>query len=464
MRIHLPDIDNRTGPIYAAIAEALAGDIERGQLKPGERLPTHRQLARELGVTVGTIAHAYTDLARRGLVVAGPGRGGTTVRKLEPFGDQAGPGDSPGQTVIDLTTNRPATELFSKEMALTLGALSRRQDLASLQEYRSDAGAEAHRDAGAAWIARTALADAAAENVVVCNGTQHALCVALMALTRPGHAVFTEALTYAGLRAIAARLHLDLYGLAMDADGLRPDSFEEACRSGLAKVLVCVPSIHNPTTVTMPEGRRQDIAEIAVRHGVTIVEDDVHGPLLANRPPAIANFAPEHTVLITGTSKAIAPGLRVGYALAPQQLLGQLIAGVRATTWMASPLMAEIASIWINDGTAGKIIHDQRRELAAREAMAVKAFRGLSYKSHASSLHFWLQLPQPWRTDEFVGQARNHSVAVVPSEAYAVGRSDIPHAVRINLGAARSRAELEQGLNTLKDVLSHPPEPTNPLA
>ncbi|MBI3452053.1 MAG: PLP-dependent aminotransferase family protein [Rhodospirillales bacterium] len=459
MPIQIPDPAHRNGPIYAAIADAFAGDIEQGRLKPGVQLPPHRQLAHDLGVTVGTIAHAYTDLARRGLVVASPGRG-TIVRNLDSIADD--PESGPG--LIDLTTNRPATDMFGGELAETLGALSKRRDLSSLQDYRSDAGAESHREAGAIWVSRTAHLTVSAAQIVVCNGTQHALCASLMALTRAGDSVFTEALTYAGLKAIAAKLQIGLHGLPMDDQGLLPDAFEDACKAGKAKVLVCVPSLHNPTTVTMNEARRKAIARVAERYDIAIIEDDVHGPMLDDHPSPIAAFAPDRTILITGTSKAIAPGLRVGYIATPEGMTRQIIAGIRATTWMATPLMAEVASIWINDGTAWRIIDTQRQELAVRAARATRAFAGFGYECPPCSLHSWLKLPQPWRTEEFVDQARARGVAVIPAEAYAVGRLEMPHAVRINLGAARNRGELDRALQVLKDVLARRPEPLNPLA
>ena len=122
--------------------------------------------------------------------------------------------------------------------------------------------------------------------MLVTSGSQHGLTAVFATLLRPGDLVLTESLTYAGMKALAELLHVRLQGLPMDAHGLRPDAFEDACRAGAAKALYCVPTLQNPTATVMPEARRREIAHIARAHGVLIVEDDVYGLLLDPAPAA----------------------------------------------------------------------------------------------------------------------------------------------------------------------------------
>ena len=145
---------------------------------------------------------------------------------------------------------------------------------------------------GAEWIGRAGVA-ASADRVLVCTGSQHGLTVVLATLLQPGDLLLTESLTYAGLKSVAGLLHLQLAGLPVDAHGLRPDALEDACRARRARVLYVIPTLHNPTTAVMPLARRREIAEIAERHDVAIVEDDVHGLLPETRPAPLAALAPE---------------------------------------------------------------------------------------------------------------------------------------------------------------------------
>ena len=438
-----------------AIADALANDLAAGRVKAGTRLPTHRDLADRLGVTVGTVSRGYAEAARRGLVSGEVGRG-TFVR--EPPTPYLPLGAGAESALVDLSLNHPPVpEHESRRGVLqaTLAALSERRDLGALMGYPPDGGSPPHREAGAAWIRRTGI-EARPEDVLVCSGSQHAVFTVLATILKPGDTVLTERLTYPGMKAVASLLHLRLQGLPMDEDGLQPEPFAAACGGLGAKVLFTVPTIHNPTATVMPESRRLEIAAIARAHGVAILEDDIHALLPEERPRPLSSLAPELSYSITSTSKILAPGLRIGYVLAPPGMVDRLAAGIRATTWAAAPLMAEIATSWIRDGTADAILQDRRREAAARQELARGALQGADFRGHPHGYHVWLQLPDPWRSESFAAQLRREGVAVTPSEAFLVGRESAPHAVRLCLGAVSNRATLERGLRTVAEALRRP--------
>src|SRR5437762_14239985 len=158
MTIWRPDLRRRSGPRYAAIAEALAEDAAEGRLRPGVRLPTHRDLAGTLGVTVGTVTRAYAEAARRGLVSGEVGRG-TFVRAVAGPALSAPPPD--GRALIDLSANLPpagAEGVEAATLSRTLAALARRRDLARLLAYPPEGGLPSHRAAGAEWVGRAGLA------------------------------------------------------------------------------------------------------------------------------------------------------------------------------------------------------------------------------------------------------------------------------------------------------------------
>lgn len=301
--------------------------------------------------------------------------------------------------------------------------------------------------------------EARAEQILVCSGALHAMTVVFSTLTKPGDTIFTESLTYPGMKNIAHLLNLRLQGLRVDAEGILPDAFDEACRRGDGKVLYTIPTIHNPLGTKMPEARRREIAQVAAAHGVQIVEDDVHSFMLPSPPPPLSSFAPENSYYILSMSKSIAGGMRVGYLLAPERMVEPLATSVRATVWMAAPLMAEIASEWIKDGTADRLVEQKRAEAAARQEIARRALHGFEFEAHPFSFHLWLHLPPPWRSNEFTAQLRRHGVAVTSSEAFVPAREEAPHAVRVCLGAPRSRAQLEKGLAIIRKVLQDSPDP-----
>lgn len=455
MTIWQPQIAQRPGPKYLAIAEALADDIAGGQFAPGARLPTHRDLAGRIGVTVGTVTRAYAEVQRRGLISGEVGRGSfvrphATAAQLVQEGSPDGP--------IDFSLNLPASGDGERRLAETLGQLAR-EPLRALLEYGPTEGLPRHRAAGAEWLKRAGIADAG-ERVVVTNGAQHGMAVAFLALAKPGDVILTEELTFHGMKELASHLGLALAGLPTDAEGVVPEAFDEACRTQHPRALYCMPNLQNPTAAVMGKTRREAIAEIARRHKVFIVEDDVYGFLLGDKAlPPLAALAPELTYYVTSLSKSVAPGMRVGYVLAPAGKTEAIVSATRATCRMATPLMAEIAACWIAEGVADALVDFQRREVAIRREIATRVLAGIPCRTHPKSFHLWIPLPEPWRAEAFMAELKAKGVLVLPAEIFAVARAPAPHAVRVCLGAARGRAAVERGLGLLAATLRAAPQP-----
>lgn len=465
MTIWRPDLDSRKGPRYRAIADALADDIEAGDLAPGDRLPTHRDLAKALQVTVGTVSRAYTEAERRGLVSGEVGRG-TFVRAVAPEPVQFGEVSQADPELIDLRSSVPSIPLHddeSRAVASAFAELAGRPDLPAILGTQPYAGATSHRQAGAAWLRRLGV-EIDPRRVLVCCGAQHAMAVAFSALTRPGEAVFTEELTFPGMKGLANLLHLRLIGLPMDRQGLRPEAFEEACRRGDARVLYTIPSHQNPTTRVIPEQRRRELAAIAHRFDITIVEDDAYGFLLDDRPSPFATLAPEQTLHLSSMSKIAAPGLRVGFLAAPEPLIERLAAAIWASAWMAAAPLVEIVSRWIQDGTIDRFVIWKRREAAIRNEIARQLFDPSMIEALPCGYFLWLRLPEPWRSQEFLAEARRRGVALTPSEVFSTGRANAPRAVRISLVTEGSHTRLRDGLTVVADILRQDPRPWVGLA
>ncbi|SDB92151.1 MocR-like ectoine utilization transcription factor EhuR [Paraburkholderia lycopersici] len=468
----MPTLSRSSEPKYRAIAHAYAQAIDGGQMLPGEKLPAHRLLARKLGVTTGTVSRAYAELERCGMVVARVGDG-TYVAEPdadgarmpdrarpvpEPLERAAAPGAFPAASLIDLGQNVPMPTDEAFLLTQTLRELAADERLAGeLLLYQPEGGRRSHREAGARWLARMGCT-VAAERVLVTQGAQHGLACVLRAVLRPGDTIFAEALSYPGIVALARQLRLNLVGIEIDDEGIVPAALERACSLLAPRALFCVPTLHNPTTATLSEARRAAIAEIAARHHLVVIEDLVPAALLDAPPTPLAARLPEHGIVISSLSKAVAPGLRIGYVQAPQDWVGKILAVIRSDCWMTSPLAAEIAARWIVEGEVDRLVAQQRAQVDVRHAIAAEVLAGSPYRTDPASPHLWLPLAEPWRAAEFSAALRQAGVLAKTADSFVIGRGSAPHAVRLSLGGARSHEALREGLERLARTLRNGPE------
>jgi DNA-binding transcriptional MocR family regulator len=297
-----------------------------------------------------TVTRAYTEAERRGLVSGEVGRG-TYVRRQETFGLRSA---NPSPSAIDLTINNlPPFELADELLRSASRVLGHAESRAIL-EYQPHHGSPRHREAGASFLSGLGR-PATADRVLVTAGAQHAMAVVFSTIVNPGDLVLTGEVTYSGMKSLANFLHVRLRGLAMDDEGIRPEALEAALATTDAKALYCMPTLQNPTGAVMSDARRRDVVAIAEQYDVAVVEDDSYGFLLP-RQKTLASFGSrgEKFYYLTGTAKSLAPGLRVGFILAPRQMVDRLAASISATTIMAPAPMAELVSHWVADGTADR--------------------------------------------------------------------------------------------------------------
>jgi DNA-binding transcriptional MocR family regulator len=433
----------RPRPLYLRIVDALAADIAAGRVAGDARLPTQRELADRLGTTVATITRAYSEARRRGLVSATVGRG-TFVQPTW--------ATQPPSGMADLTVNQLLATPFGGELAAAASTIDG-ELLTSLLEYQPHTGNPRHRRVGAGWLALRGLA-ATPDEVVVTAGAQHALLVTLATLTRPGDVLLAEAVTYTGLISVANHLHLQVVPVAMDAGGLDVDAFARAAKRTRAKVAYLMPTLQNPTGVTLSQARRKALLQAAAKHDVMLIEDDEYG-VFSNMPP-LSVEAPNRCIYLTGVSKAVAPGLRVGFLRAPAPLVPRLGAAVFASTVMAPPFGTEVVGRWLADGLAERVIDWKREEFLARStvAMQVLGLRDIAL----GSPHVWLPTERHGPS-ELVEQARLRGVLVSPGQSYAIGRGPAPQAVRVCLGPPATREALMQALAVVSEVRSRPAMP-----
>lgn len=475
----LPDLTDAQGPRYRAIADALAAAIESGTLAPGDKLPPHRTLADALGVTVGTVTRAYGEAERRGLLDATVGRGsfvrrdrggmaartwfspapaaGTGLSTYDPIQGPAESGD-----LIDMSVNYPAASLLAGALAPGLTALGADMTrLTTVASYQPSVGRPEHRAAGARWLARFGL-DATVDDIVPVHGTQGGLTAVLSTLVAPGETLLVEDLTWPGVHRIAIRYGLRLVPVARDEDGLCPDALARAARQTGARAAYLMPTLHNPLNTIMPEARRDALIAVARSENLTLVEDDIYG-FLADHPPApLAARDPERAVYVTSLSKCVAPSLRFGFVKAPPGLVPKIAQAVAIDTIMVSPLLAEVAAHLIESGQADASAGAQRAEAVKRQALARRLLPVRLPAGAEASFHIWLPMPEGWRSERFVIEARARGVTVTPGSTFHVEGGD-PSAVRLCLPAEPDPTRLEAGLSIIAGLLARPPQAAMPM-
>ena len=441
-------------PTYLELASEFEAAIRSGRLAPGSQLPVQRDLAKERSINLSTVSRAYAELKSRNLALGSTKRGTIVMHPKDGAEWPAVPAHTKG--VIDLTVNRPAVPDFLAQLQKALPKLAADPRFRELQEYQQPAGAHWARAAGAKWIALNGFSRPP-EDVIVTSGAQHALLAILSTLVKPGDVVVADRLTYYGLRALSQMIGFEILGLGSDDQGLSAAELEQACRKRPIKALFTVPVFQNPTVVTMSEKRRREIVRLSAAHDFIIIEDDVYGPMPARRPPAIVTMAPERTFHISALSKALAPGLRVGYLLSPPEHAQRMAEAVQTTEWMPAPLPVLIATKWIEDGTAEAILAAQVAELRERHRLVKSLLAGERFSADPRCMFIWLHVPAPWRLEDFTAQLLQRGVKVMPASAFVTGRDPIEHAVRINLACAADREELAEALAIVAATLQQKP-------
>lgn len=470
MTMWVPKLELFPGPRYQALAAAIEAAVQAGELPVGAKLPPQRNLAWKLGVTVGTVSRGYMLAEQKGLLSGEVGRG-TFVKPLEngnggPIAlySETRPGEAgeiaqlgtPG--VIELSRNEPSLPDYEDILRRSLQTLAAKSGLQNLLGYSRTLGDPAHRAAAAQWIARIGLT-VQPEQIIATAGAQQALAIVITAMTMPNEIMLVEALTYGGVHENAQQRPVRMEGVAMDDEGMIPEALAEAARRTGSRLVLIQPTIHNPTTVMMGAERRAAIVAVARKYDLTIIEDDVYGFLVRERPLPVATLAPERTIYITSASKCMAPGLRVGWIAAPPVLIERFTDALHAVAVNNPRLNQEIVRQWIEDGTAAALVERLREEAAIRNAMAAEAFEGLTMRSHPASLHCYLELPNPWKPNDFTNQALGQGVRIASCTSFLLDtRPNPPPWVRISLAPSPDRSEVAEALRRLRVLIERGPE------
>ncbi len=443
------------GPRYKQIADQLNTLIENGSLAANERLPTHRALADQLGVTVGTITRAYAEAERRGLVEARVGAG-TYVCPREVNHWSFDSADST-QLECHFGYNVPPSLDRAEMLDRAMQKLSANPaTLNQLMLYQLPEGIAQHREVLANWLQSQGV-NLQADRLLFSSGAQHATQMTLDAYCRAGDTLLVEKYTYPGLISLARQHQITLKPVEMDEEGILPDALDAACRMYQPRMFYSMPTLQNPTTGTMSLERRHAILEICRKHNLYLIEDEVNGLLPAERPEPLVNLDPEQVIHIGALSKCLAPGLRVGYIQVPQRLYNQMATTLQNHSWMTSPLLTGIATELIQAGDANRVLVQIREEMKARLDITREILGDYNLRTSETCFHVWLTLPEHLRLGEFVASAEAEGISLKSAELFVPPGGAVPPAVRLSVSSPATREILRTGLVKIRELLEQEP-------
>jgi 2-aminoadipate transaminase len=477
VRISLDRASARNGtPVYRQIAEQIRARVDARDLAAGSRLPPIRDLARSLQVNRDTVALAYDELARAGVVESTVGRG-TFVREPAVEGGEIGfePRLSPlAERVVQLERRRPrfgsardavAMHSLVPDPALYPAEAFRRVLNRVLQRGGPDlllyGGPQGHlhmREVLAGRLREAGL-EADPGDMVLCHGASQGIALALRLFAAPGDVVALEEPTYNNVLAAVAGLGLETVPVPMREDGPDLAALERALGRSEVKLFYTIPTFHNPMGSTTSLAQRRALLEVAARCGKPVVEDAYEMDLrLDGRPvPPLAALDRSGLVVhLSSFSKSLFPGVRVGAVTARGRLVDALLALKQATDLSdAMPLQAALAE-FVESGAYDRHLARLHRVLRGRrdallEALTAHLPEGARWTRPEGGYQVWVELPEGADTSELLPDAVSAGVLFAPGAQF---NHDGRHSRCLRLTFAMAdEAALRRGVAALGEVI-----------
>jgi len=433
MDLHVT-LDRVAGRLAGQLADGLRAAVRDGRLAPGDRLPSSRDLAGDLGVSRGVVVTAYEQLVAEGFIVSRQGDG----TRVAPFaaagavpeprsaahrralrfavGTNAGPADPPG-IAYDLRPGKPDLSSFPRERwSATLRDVLRELPHAELT-YPDPAGVPALRAELAGHLARVRAAVTGPDGIVVTAGVAQILAVVPRILIEEGHRLLAveDPLGHHQIPMIRAT-GVELAGVPVDEEGI---DIAALTRTGARAVLI-TPAHQFPTGVVLSPRRRAALVEWAREVDALIIEDDYDGEFRYDRDPVgcLQGLAPERVVLAGSVSKALSPALRLGWAVAPPWLAVRLRAARALHDLGSSVLDQHVLARLIASGDHSRHLRLMRRTYRDRRDAFVAALGArlpdVRVLGVSAGLHAYAELPESCDEAAVVARAAALGVAVEP--------------------------------------------------
>ncbi|ANY76250.1 GntR family transcriptional regulator [Paenibacillus ihbetae] len=444
-----PSIDKTQKPIYKALARQLYQDILNGVLLPGTRLPSQRELADYLDLNLSTISKAFKMCELKGLLSAAVGSG--TFVSYDALSNAYLLEEAKPKHLIEMGATLPDNASY-EPLLLQLKSMLQETDYAKWFGYGRAGESLWQKDAAIKLIRRSGF-ETTVDRILLANGGQNVIAATLASLCKPGDRIGADTHTYPGLKTAAAMLSIQIVPIKSENNVMNPIALEYACKNDNIKGIYLIPDYHNPTAITMSVDNRKRIAAIAKKYNQFVIEDAAYSLQCEYSLPAVASFAPEHTIYIASLSKSIAPGLRLAYAAVPSAFKDPISKAIYNLNVSVSPLFTELAARTIVSNQFEGLIKGHREQAIRRNQIVNRYLADYTCFGAEAGIFRWLLLPGVITGAEFERLAAQRGVQVYAADRFVVGNSSPERAVRIAVCAPETLEELEEGLRILQCLL-----------
>jgi 2-aminoadipate transaminase len=479
-------------PLYIQLRDQIRALVHNGDLRPGERIPASRELATQLGVHRTTVANAYAELESEGLISGHVGRGTfirgeSAARKITPlahpasvdgglrweslFADERGEEflsrltQANARDAISFVLAKPCTQFFPiEELRKCSNTVWKREGTAILQMGSSD-GYPTLKQALLTLLHAEGY-QASDENLLITDGGQQALDLVCRAFLRPGDTVLLENPMYPGALAIFTGARARILGVPVKTEsgpgtspGVDVSAIEAVLMQNRVKMMVLTPDFHNPTGTTLPVAERRRLLEIAARFQVPIIEDHIYARLRSRgeRVPSLKQLDRSNLVIqVDSFSKIAFPGLRVGWIVAPSNVIERLRLVKQSTDLHTGHLTQSILAEYLRRGHLKRHLERTRKAYSGRLAALEQALThhmppGTKWTRPEGGMCVWVELPPGFDANELLIHTSERGVVFAPGR-YFYFQNPQPNTLRLGYTGVDER-EIARGIAILSDVL-----------
>jgi DNA-binding transcriptional MocR family regulator len=475
-------------PIYLQIKESVRSLITQGTLRPGERLPSTRQLATKLGINRMTVDAAFSQLEADGLITSHVGRGTFVSRTA---GLDAKPridlnrdpeaisrlwaplfvdhrpttmslptmASRNGVKTISFVAAAPGPELFPAiEFRRCADAVLKRR-AAEISRIGSSDGLGSLKAYLARWFTQNGL-PASEEEIVITTGCQQSMDLIRRLLIGPADSLLMENPTYPGAVAALAPSPVERLPLPVENDGVDLRGRNTMLNHHRCKLIYSVPNFHNPTGRMMQQAERRQLVNLASQFRTPIVEDDVFGELRYSGLvlPTLRSLCPEMVIYIGSFSKMLTPGLRLGWVLAPQPVIRQINMLKQVTDLHTNLLMQAVMDEFCRRDLLNRHMKRVRRIFMKRRDALAEALHqyfpsDARFEVPDGGLSMWVSLPHDFNTEDLLQLAGERGVQYLPGSAFYF-RSPLRNSLRLSF-AAEPEERIEEGIRILGSLIGN---------
>ncbi|MEE3363026.1 MAG: PLP-dependent aminotransferase family protein [Anaerovoracaceae bacterium] len=448
-----PRLEKKGRTLYKELADTLEKDIRSGKLMPGTKMPPMRELADYLDINVSTVLKAFRQCEMNGLLSSKAGSGTFVPYDVMVSGRlvEDASAIAPDEGIIDMgaTVPEPSANDTLMRMMREIMAEEGMERLFGL----SSASEAAWQKTAAAVLMERCGKTTHPQNILTTQGGQNAITGLLASMFHRGDRIAVEDHTYPGIKSAAAMFGLHLVPVPADDRGMIPEALRLACGRDKIRGVYLVTATNNPTTVTMPEDRRKEIADIIENEDCFLIEDGTY-QLMKPGMKSMSEMIPGRSAYILTISKVIAPGMRIAYLALPEEYVKTVSDTLYSINISAVPLMAELAARVAAAGEFENILENHRKNTIKRNAVVGRYLPPQFCRGGGSDIFRWLILPSGMSGTRFAQLCEHRGVIVYPAEKFAVGNTKPLPAVRLSICSPGSAEDLEKGVRVVSELMN----------